>query len=204
MHSQRQRGSNFTLGFRLHSTLPGSAAAAAPGARRMQRFQFGAVDTPYGQLRIGVDYQPASTVTILEQTTSPPPLPHIIADYVGSPRGAGGGAQPAAQLRHAMSASACMGAQAPSPPTPTYGRQLSGPPGLASPPPPHPAGSPHSAPGRPAGLPMRRSWSTSLRGASPHRTLSSPPCSELPSPVAAREVPCGSAPQHGVSLEGGW
>jgi len=101
---QRQRGANFTLGYRLHSTLPGRAAGAS-SARRLQSFRFGGVDTPYGQFRISVDYQPASTVTILEQTTSPPPLPQIIADYLG----ASGGGEGGAPLRHAMSASAFPG-----------------------------------------------------------------------------------------------
>ncbi|KAI7836686.1 hypothetical protein COHA_009462 [Chlorella ohadii] len=96
---KRQRGANFTLGYRLHSTLPGRAAGAS-SARRLQSFRFGGVDTPYGQFRISVDYQPASTVTILEQTTSPPPLPQIIADYLG----ASGGGEGGAPLRHAIAA----------------------------------------------------------------------------------------------------
>lgn len=162
----------------------------------MQSFRFGSVDTPYGQFRISVDYQPASTVTILEQTTSPPPLPQIIADYVGggsglavaapgSSRGGagsyGGGVLP---LRHAMSASAFPGGgqgQGPSPPQPPLSSSPAG-------------GAPGSSP-RPGGMPIRRSWSTSLRGASPARTLSQP-SSELPSPVSARDaMPYGSAPQ---------
>lgn len=61
------------------------------------------MDTPYGQFKVSVSYAPASKVTILEQTTSPPPLPQIIADYVG------GSARPPGQLplRHTMSAALC-------------------------------------------------------------------------------------------------
>lgn len=175
---QRQRGANFTLGYRLHSTLPGRGAAAAPGARRMQSFRFGGVDTPYGQFRIAVDFQPASTVTILEQTTSPPALPCIIADYVGGGGGSGmGGARE--PLRHALSASAFPGA-----PSPQQQALSSSPAGGAL---------PGSSP-RPGGMPIRRSWSSSLRGASPGRTLPQSP-REPPSPVSAHDTPYGSAPQ---------
>lgn len=159
------------------------------------------MDTPYGQLRIGVDYQPASTVTILEQTTSPPALPQIIADYVGggggsgeassraARAGAGGsGASAAARpLRHALSTSAVGPSALPQALTPT----ASGPPSAAQ-----PGSSLHQAVGRAGGSwPIRRSWSTSLRGVSPHRALSQPP-SELPSPTTgAQDTPYGSAPQ---------
>ncbi len=192
---QRQRGASFSLSSRLHSTLPGSSAAAAPGARRLQSFRFGPVDTPYGQLRIGVDYQPASTVTILEQTTSPPALPQIIADYVGeggsraAARAAAAGSRP---LRHAMSTAAV---------SPSALPQAS----VSAAPGPLDAGQPGTSPqhavGRAGGsLPIRRSWSTSLRGVSPQRALSQP-ASELPSPTtAAQDTPYGSAPQA-VSLD---
>ena len=206
---QRQRGSNFTIGYRLHSTLPGSSAAAAPGARRMRTFKFGGVDTPYGQFRISVDYQPPSTVTILEQTTSPPPLPQIIADYVGSPTssgryGGGDGATPQRRgsgsvaaaaatppLRHAASASLV------APPSP---QQQASP--LAAQQQKHQQAQPGSSPGSytgsgGSGMPIRRSWSTSMRGASPQRLLSQP-SGELPpsSPgPSARDMPYGSAPQ---------
>lgn len=195
---QRQRGASFSLGYRLHSTLPGSSAAAAPGARRLQSFRFGPVDTPYGQLRIGVDYQPASTVTILEQTTSPPALPQIIADYVGgggegasragARAAAGSGATALTRpLRHAVSTSAVGPAAAPRASPPAA-------PGLLEA--QQPGTSPQQAAGRARGtLPIRRSWSTSLRGVSPQRALSQPP-SELPSPTtAAQDTPYGSAPQ---------
>lgn len=196
LHSpQRQRGANFTLGYRLHSTLPGRAGGA-PGSRRLQSFRFGGVDTPYGQFRISVDYQPASTVTILEQTTSPPPLPQIIADYLGPSGSGSGGGDGGPLLRHAMSASAFPGqaGQARSP------RQASVPPLPLS---PSPSAAlqqvqPGSSPAASGGRPIRRSWSTSLRASqSPHRgLLSHSPSSELPSPVSARgEQPYGSAPQ---------
>ena len=115
---QRQRGSNFTIGYRVSTTLPKRPPAAAAGAsaskgtnssssssssrRSLQHFDFAPVDTPYGHFKVSVSYQPASKVTILEQTTSPPPLPQIIADYVG-------GVRPPGQLplRHTMSASLC-------------------------------------------------------------------------------------------------
>ncbi|EFN59140.1 hypothetical protein CHLNCDRAFT_137965 [Chlorella variabilis] len=204
---KRQRGSNFTLGYRLHSTLPGAAAAAAPGARRMQSFRFGAVDTPYGQLRIGVDYQPATTVTILEQTTSPPPLPQIIADYVGGPAARGGGSG-RAPLRHAMSSAAeGWGAgRGPSPPTPTHARQQRG--ALASPQAQQQqqqqqaGGSPGGGAERPGGMPIRRSWSASMRGASPHRAPTYPPA-DLPSPASPHDSPYGSTPQALRAAGGG-
>lgn len=148
------------------------------------------MDTPYGQLRIGVDYQPASTVTILEQTTSPPALPQIISDYVGGGEGgsraaacaAAAGARP---LRHAMFSAAVSPSALPQ-------ASPSGPLDAAQ-----PGTSPqHAAAGRAGGsLPIRRSWSTSLRGVSPQRALSQP-ASELPSPTtAAQDTPYGSAPQ---------
>ncbi|KAL4430978.1 hypothetical protein ABPG75_006234 [Micractinium tetrahymenae] len=210
---KRQRGASFSLGYRLHSTLPGSSAAAAPGARRLQSFRFGVVDTPYGQLRIGVDYQPASTVTILEQTTSPPALPQIIADYVGGDGGGGGGrgegaaraaaraaggpgaAASARPLRHAMSASVVSPSQLPQASPPAAADPLAA---------AQPGSSPQQAAGSlgraGSGWPIRRSWSTSLRGVSPHRALSQPH-SELPSPTTptAQDAPYGSAPQA-VSL----
>lgn len=190
--AQRQRGANFSLGYRLHSTLPGRGAPGAPGTRRMQAFSFGGVDTPYGQFRIGVDYQPASTVTILEQTTSPPPLPQIIADYVGGGSSGGGALGDGARepLRHAMSAVAFPGAPAAASTASAALPQQQAP--LASS--PGGGGAPPGSSPRPGGMPIRRSWSTSLRAASPGRTLSQPP-SELPSPVSARDTPYGSAPQ---------
>lgn len=52
----------------------------------MQHFDFSPIDTAYGQLRLSVDYQPSSTVHVLEQTTAPLALPQLISDYVGGPR----------------------------------------------------------------------------------------------------------------------
>lgn len=49
----------------------------------MQRFGFSPIEVAGGAVSIDVDFQPASTVNILEQTTSPPPFPQIISDYVG-------------------------------------------------------------------------------------------------------------------------
>lgn len=194
LSSQRQRGANFTLGYRLHSTLPGRAGSTS-GSRRLQSFRFGGVDTPYGQFRISVEYQPTSTVTILEQTTSPPSLPQIIADYLGN-SGSGGGEGDAAPLRHAMSLSAFPG-QAGAPPSP---RQASVPPLPLSTSPSSALQQvqPGSSPAAGGGRPIRRSWSTSMRASqSPHRgVLSQSPSSELPSPVSARGEPAyGSAPQ---------
>lgn len=169
----------------------------------MHSFKFGAVETPYGQLRISVDYQPASTVTILEQTTSPPPLPQIIADYVGSPREAAGGRAVGTPplRRHTMSASASVrGRGGPSPPS-QYQQQQQQQEGALPSPRQHaqPGSSPQSAAERPGGMPLRRSWSTSMRGASPHRAaLTSQQSGELPSPAsaAALDPAYGSAPQQ--------
>ncbi|PRW58175.1 autophagy-related 13 [Chlorella sorokiniana] len=199
---KRQRGANFTLGYRLHSTLPGRAGSAG-GSRRLQSFRFGGVDTPYGQFRISVDYQPASTVTILEQTTSPPPLPQIIADYLGGSGSSGSGDGGGPPLRHAMSASVFTGPAGPAL-SPRQASVLPLP--LSS----SPSGAlqhaqqvqPGSSPAAGGGRLIRRSWSTSLRASqSPYRgLLSQSPSSELPSPVSARgEAPYGSAPQP-VSL----
>lgn len=106
---QRQRGSNFTIGYRVTGTFPKRPASSMPGssvssssskARSMQQFEFAPVETPYGKFKISVNFQPASTVTLLEQTTTPPPLPQIISNYVGGVRPPG---QP--QLRPTVSAS---------------------------------------------------------------------------------------------------
>eukprot|EP00887_Chlorella_sp_A99_P005492 scaffold1.g5492.t1 len=213
---KRQRSASFGIGYRLHSTLPGRAAGAAPGMRRLQHFAFAPVDTPYGQFRASVDYQPASTVTILEQTTSPPPLPQIIADYVGSPRAAAGAASARGlPLRHAMSASAFGGERGGgAAPAGAAAQPLSAasPPGL--PPLLQRASGSSSGGGSTVGLgttpPARRSWSTTMRGLSPNR-LGSLPSGELPSPsppspyayptsAGAFGAAYGSAPLHGGVL----
>uniref|UniRef100_A0A1D1ZWK9 Autophagy-related protein 13 N-terminal domain-containing protein n=1 Tax=Auxenochlorella protothecoides TaxID=3075 RepID=A0A1D1ZWK9_AUXPR len=108
------RRSAFSLGYRLHSSLPGgageggpersgsggggsaggsSSGPAGPGAaqarapRGLARFAFAPAETPYGRIRVSVDYRPASAVTVLEQTSSGAAPRLIIQDYVG-----GGGA----------------------------------------------------------------------------------------------------------------
>ncbi|KAK9839293.1 hypothetical protein WJX81_005985 [Elliptochloris bilobata] len=58
-------------------------ATPAPARGRLMHFAFSPIETPYGRLRMAVDYQASAAVTVLEQTTAPPPLPQIIADYVG-------------------------------------------------------------------------------------------------------------------------
>lgn len=165
----------------------------------MQSFAFTPVDTPYGQFRLGVDFQPASTVTILEQTTSPPPLPQIIADYVGSPRGgtaapAGAGAAGHPPLRHAMSSSlfAGGGGAAASAGAPSAGLTSASPPGMCH------TQRLSSTP------PVRRSWSTAMRGLSPNRLGPVQGC-ESASPrfpyggTATAAAPSGSsAPQQGA------
>lgn len=80
----RQRGATFCLTYKLHSTLPSRSDTNAGGAppRRMQRFDFTPVDTADGQLFLGVEYQPASTVRVLEHTATPPPRTQIIPDYI--------------------------------------------------------------------------------------------------------------------------
>lgn len=220
-HLQRQRGSNFTIGFRVSGTLPrragtdSSSVAPAPaaagsagassrprgsGRRSLQQFEFAPVETPYGQFKVSVAYQPASRVTILEQTASPPPLPQIISDYVG-----GGRAPGQLPLRHTMSASLCSEQQG------VQGqRALRG--GAASAASTAHAG-PQGAPASPSGQMQRQSsaftplprhsWSSSAMRISPNR-LCSPhhpqqhPGAQL-SPFANREgpggTPYGSAPQ---------
>ncbi|RMZ56176.1 hypothetical protein APUTEX25_004600 [Auxenochlorella protothecoides] len=103
------RRSAFSLGYRLHSSLPGgageggpersgsggggsaggsSSGPAGPGAaqarapRGLARFAFAPAETPYGRIRVSVDYRPASAVTVLEQTSSGAAPRLIIQDYV--------------------------------------------------------------------------------------------------------------------------
>ncbi|KAK9823656.1 hypothetical protein WJX72_004459 [[Myrmecia] bisecta] len=88
--SKRNRGNSFSLSYRLSR---GRSAEAGPGSRigsRMQTFPFTPIETPYGSMRMGVDYAPSATVTILEQTTSAPALPQIISDYIGGGQGMAG------------------------------------------------------------------------------------------------------------------
>ncbi|WIA19787.1 hypothetical protein OEZ85_005698 [Tetradesmus obliquus] len=61
-----------------------SAAAAGHGGGRMCQFTFSPVDTASGQFGITVEYQPATTVHFLEQSTVLPCTPRIISDYVDS------------------------------------------------------------------------------------------------------------------------
>ena len=148
-------------------------------------------------MRLGVDYQPASAVTILEQNTSLPVLPqNLISDYVGGGTGSSGGGDRGNQtprgsqtprLHHAASA-----------PPPAASPQAGGVLAAAGSAPP-PGSSPHSLGRSPSGGFIRRSWSTSMRGVSPQRPLSQPP-SELPAPVS-QDTPYGSAPQ---AVRGWW
>lgn len=134
------------------------APPAAPARGRLLHFAFAPVDTQFGRLRMAVDYQardparlPAASkpargrrrgrerraraqasaaVTVLEATTAPPPLPQIIADYVGRAPGGALGARLASPLSASMHLPRPPGAPpdpAASPPAPAgarhYGRQ---------------------------------------------------------------------------------
>lgn len=99
---QRDRGASFSIRYRIANVLGG---AAKPGTR-LQRFAFAPILTPQGSFSLAVDYQPSATVTILEQTTSPPPLPQIIADYIGGAApGQAGGGWPRSQIKSTLTAS---------------------------------------------------------------------------------------------------
>ncbi|GAB4817644.1 hypothetical protein N2152v2_004690 [Parachlorella kessleri] len=233
---KRQRGSNFTIGYRVSTTLPKrppvaagastSKAASSSGSssssrRSLQHFDFAPVDTPYGHFKVSVTYQPASKVTILEQTTSPPPLPQIIADYVGGVRPPG-----RLPLRHTMSASLCTALQQQQ--QPQQAALAAGASGAvqlraaavgtrstamaASPPWLTAGGTPQSAAGlqrqASAFTPLpRHSWSSSAMRVSPHRLVAplqlqfAAPSGGMPhSPFDARGIPptpYGSAPQMG-------
>lgn len=68
------------LGFCLlkgHQSSSGTAKTA-----NLRHFSFTALDTPYGQLKLEVDYAPAAAVNFLEQSTSPGHQPDFIPDYV--------------------------------------------------------------------------------------------------------------------------
>ena len=68
------------LGFCLlkgHQSTSGAAKTA-----NLCHFSFTALDTPYGQLKLEVDYAPAAAVNFLEQSASPGHQPDFIPDYV--------------------------------------------------------------------------------------------------------------------------
>uniref|UniRef100_A0A0C9S0R1 TSA: Wollemia nobilis Ref_Wollemi_Transcript_29149_3647 transcribed RNA sequence n=1 Tax=Wollemia nobilis TaxID=56998 RepID=A0A0C9S0R1_9CONI len=71
---------NFTLAYRVSSS-PESLSRADKA--EMLSFNFTAVDTPGGRLKLSVSYRPTTAVTALEE--SAPLIPEIITDYVGSP-----------------------------------------------------------------------------------------------------------------------
>ena len=52
---------------------------------QMEHFQFAPIHTPYGQFKLAVEYRPASTISVFEQSTAPVPRPQIIADYIRGP-----------------------------------------------------------------------------------------------------------------------
>ncbi|KAK2077900.1 hypothetical protein QBZ16_003768 [Prototheca wickerhamii] len=79
----RERRVGFTVGYRLHSSLPPAAAPVADAAAsQMLRLALAPSETPYGRLRVAVEYRAASAVRILEQTGTGA-APQIIFDYVG-------------------------------------------------------------------------------------------------------------------------
>jgi len=122
--AQRER-SGVVMQYRLLRAPP-----AAPARGRLLHFAFAPVDTQFGRLRMAVDYQaraplrpPAASkpargrrrgcergaraqasaaVTVLEATTAPPPLPQIIADYVGRAPGGALGVRLASPLSASM------------------------------------------------------------------------------------------------------
>lgn len=51
----------------------------------MEHFQFAPIHTPFGQFKLAVEYRPASTISVFEQSTAPVPRPQIIADYIRGP-----------------------------------------------------------------------------------------------------------------------
>jgi hypothetical protein len=74
--AQRERSGGITLQYRITRGLPGASNAGAPPPR-MEHFAFAPVETPHGMFRMGVDFAPSSTVTILEQTTNPAPMAQV-------------------------------------------------------------------------------------------------------------------------------
>ena len=92
---QRSPSNPARLGFCLlkgHQSNSGSAKAT-----HLRRFSFTPLETPYGQLKLEVDYAPAAAVTFLEQSSRPQQQAEIIPDYVR-------GAQPADKQRLAQNA----------------------------------------------------------------------------------------------------
>lgn len=87
---KRNSTSPARLGFCLLKGHQSNAGAAK--ATHLRHFSFTPLDTPYGQLRIEVDYAPAAAVNFLEQSTTPNHQAEIISDYVR-------GAQPADKQR---------------------------------------------------------------------------------------------------------
>ena len=70
--------------------------AGAAKAASLRHFSFTSLDTPYGQLKLEVDYAPGAAINFLEQSATPGHQPEIIPDYVR-------GAQPA-DRRHSTDA----------------------------------------------------------------------------------------------------
>lgn len=82
LHAQRNSVNSFSIQYRISGGEPGVPTAPL-ASHRLKRFAFADMDMDFGTLRMSVEYCPSATVTILEQTTAPPPLPQIIADYIG-------------------------------------------------------------------------------------------------------------------------
>ena len=82
------QGKSVSLSFQLTRSAEQPVQAAPTGAAptsQMEHFQFAPIHTPYGQFKLAVEYRPASTISVFEQSTAPVPRPQIIADYIRGP-----------------------------------------------------------------------------------------------------------------------
>jgi len=92
--SQRDSSASFGMRYRIAPAASPDVRSGATG--RLQAYAFAPVETPDGTFHMAVSHQPASAVKILEKTTLPPALPHIITDYMGGDSLTAGGAVNAA------------------------------------------------------------------------------------------------------------
>lgn len=74
---QRDGGTGFSMRYRVAPAASPDVRSGASG--RLQSYAFAPIETPDGTFHMAVTHQPASAVKILEKTTSPPALPHIIS-----------------------------------------------------------------------------------------------------------------------------